>query len=786
MGKVAWWRWLSVVAVGGAPVGAQSTFTDVEINVPLDQAVGITFAADGRGFIWEKAGRVWIFENGVRSASPLVNISEEVGNWVDHGLLGFALDPNFLSNGHIYLMYAVDHHYLMNFGTPGYSASTSDLYVDTIGRVTRFTCNPADGYRSVLPGSRLVLLGETPSTGIPICNQSHGAGTLAFGQDGSLIVSHGDGASFVAVDEGGPQVGGSNTALLEGILSLKEDVGAFRAQLVDSLSGKILRLDPATGNGLPGNPFYDALYPRSPRSRVWALGLRNPFRLCIRPGTGNSGFPGVMYLGDVGWFDWEELDVCTQGGQNFGWPIYEGMIRSTRYPSLGPSNLDAPNPLMGIGSCSQPYFRFGELLIHDTLSPPGFPNPCESTIQIPPTVPRFVHRRPALAWHHNTPDVSVPTYNGNDPAMWSLGSPNCPVEGSAFTGACSIGGLWYASGAYPAMFNGTYFHADWEAGWIKNLVFDSDNHLTAVRPVITGADLVVCLAFNPADGKIYFLRFDYTGACHLRRLEVLPDLPPVVVAAADRRFGQLPLTVQFSSAGSYNPEGGGMTYHWDFGDGQTSNDPAPTHVYTGGPGPIRYDAALTVTDSGGQSATASLPIWGNNTPPTITLTSPPQATNYYRASNPFDIPLLADVDDAESPANLTCEWLVLLHHDEHIHPQPVIDDCAGMAHIEPHVNGDDTYYYEFRLTVTDPQGLGTVAVAAMFPACPVDLDDGTNAGISDGGVDVSDLLFFLSRFEAGNIAADLDGDGDPASGDPDGGVDVNDLLFFLARFEAGC
>ncbi len=72
------------------------------------------------------------------------------------------------------------------------------------------------------------------------------------------------------------------------------------------------------------------------------------------------------------------------------------------------------------------------------------------------------------------------------------------------------------------------------------------------------------------------------------------------------------------------------------------------------------------------------------------------------------------------------------------------------------------------------------------PACPADLDNGTGTGTPDGGVDISDLLYFLAAFESGSLAADLDNDGDPTTGNPDGGVDINDLLFFLARFEGGC
>ena len=69
------------------------------------QAVGATFDENSRMYVWEKGGKVWIVENGVKSSQPLIDLSEEVGNWRDFGLLGFALDPNFLTNGYIYLLY---------------------------------------------------------------------------------------------------------------------------------------------------------------------------------------------------------------------------------------------------------------------------------------------------------------------------------------------------------------------------------------------------------------------------------------------------------------------------------------------------------------------------------------------------------------------------------------------------------------------------------------------------------------------------------------------------------
>ncbi len=68
--------------------------------------------------------------------------------------------------------------------------------------------------------------------------------------------------------------------------------------------------------------------------------------------------------------------------------------------------------------------------------------------------------------------------------------------------------------------------------------------------------------------------------------------------------------------------------------------------------------------------------------------------------------------------------------------------------------------------------------------CPADLDDGSLAGVSDGGVDINDLLYFLAQFEAGSVNADLD-DG-TGTGTPDQGVDINDLLYMLARLAQGC
>jgi glucose/arabinose dehydrogenase len=314
----------------------------------------MTFAADGRAVVWERVGRVWLLENDTKPSQPMLDIGPEVGAWRDHGLLSVVLHPDFLNNGWIYLLYVVDHHHLASFGTPGYSSSQDEYLRATIGRITRYTARASDNFRTIDLASRLVLLGESISNGFPIVFTSHGVGSLAFGTDGTLLVSCGDGGSSTSTDLGSASETYYSRAISEGIMPASHNVGTYRAQMLSSINGKILRLDPGTGAGLPSNPFFDANKPRSPRSRIWSLGLRNPFRFTVRPGTGShnraDGNPGVLYIGDVGWTARDDLNICTAPGQNFGWPIFEGLEVQPAYSGPNIANQDALNPLFGIGN----------------------------------------------------------------------------------------------------------------------------------------------------------------------------------------------------------------------------------------------------------------------------------------------------------------------------------------------------------------------------------------------------------------------------------------------------
>jgi glucose/arabinose dehydrogenase len=584
--RMKFWQALAAVCVTGVAGGAASAqqFTDQLVVGGWNQAVGVTFDANGRAYVWEKAGRVWIVENGIKSSTPLIDISEEVGDWRDYGLIGFALDPNFLSNGRIYLSYVVDYHHLMFFGTGQYSPTANQYFTDTIARLTRYNANPADGFRSVLPASRFVMLGETRFTGAPITHESHGPGTIVFGDDGTLLASFGEGASYDTADVGGFRSSSSNTALQDGILTPETDVGAMRAQQVDSLSGKIVRLDPNTGDGVPSNPFYNAGQPHSAGSRVWAMGLRNPFRMCIRPGSGStnpaSGNPGVLYVGDVGWSHHEELSVVPTGGLNLGWPLFEGLEADPDYTPLLTANPFAPNPLFGTGGCTIQHFRFQDLIKQEVVGTPSWPNPCNSGQQIAAGTPRFEHTRPIMDWGHQEA-TRVATFNGSQASWVDITSPSSPITGSTFhiNSSTAIAGCWYSGAPYPASYNNSLFFGDFTGGWIYNLKFNGLGQPVLVEKFREDLGPVVCVTRNPADGMVYFISYSFDGTSNLRRFFYGVDAPPTAVASCTPQYGMLPASTTFSSAGS-GDDTGVLTYAWDFGDGTPLSTQAnPSHTY---------------------------------------------------------------------------------------------------------------------------------------------------------------------------------------------------------------
>lgn len=278
----------------------------------LSQPVDFRFVdSEGKeALVLEKAGRVQFVRNGTIE-NTVLDLTNETLDSGDRGLLGLALDPEFQTNGYFYLFVVVD---------PDLDGNDDDP--SAFGRLLRYTAERArDGRLVTLRTSRRVLLGQNWSDGIPCCLSAHALGSLEFLPDGSLLCSTGDSSSFAVVDTGGhaPKCFGPSR------IPSDQDTGAFRASSLDSYSGKILRVDPATGLGLPDNPFFSG-DPHDVRSRIFCLGLRNPFRIAYNRRLGQS----AVYIADVGWRTWEEINVA-QGGENFGWPCFEGREENQAY-----------------------------------------------------------------------------------------------------------------------------------------------------------------------------------------------------------------------------------------------------------------------------------------------------------------------------------------------------------------------------------------------------------------------------------------------------------------------
>ena len=207
----------------------------------------------------------------------------------------------------------------------------------------------------------------------------------------------------------------------------------------------------------------------------------------------------------------------------------------------------------------------------------------------------------------------------------------------------------------------------------------------------------------------------------------------MAVASANQFYGVTPLTVQFGGSGSSDPDGNPITYSWNFGDGSAVSTLAnPSHTFSAAAGvPTKFTVTLTVTDSGSLSAQTSLIISLNNTPPSVSISSPVDGT-LYSPNDTTPISLAAAVNDAESiDSQLSYQWQVLLHHNDHNHIVATDLNPTSTASLGgTGCDGINIYYYRIVLTVSDPAGLSTTREVRMFPDCGSNLP-ATVSSISD-------------------------------------------------------
>jgi glucose/arabinose dehydrogenase len=280
-----------------------------KIDVPKKQrAVDIRQIADGfvspiqlvavpdnskRLFVIDQIGKIWIIDaTGNKLSTPFLDVTSKLVTLTpafdERGLLGLAFHPNYTSNQRFFVYYQLP----PRAGGPAPGVSWNNL-----SRISEFRVS-ADRNRADLNSEKILLQWDDPQF-------NHNGGTLAFGPDGYLYISIGDG-------------GGANDTAAGHVEDwYPVNKGGNGQDVQANLFGDILRIDVNTGNpyGIPAdNPFVN----KPGRDETYAFGFRNPYRFSFDMAGSHQ-----LIVGDAGQLLWEEVDVVTKGG-NYGWNVKEG------------------------------------------------------------------------------------------------------------------------------------------------------------------------------------------------------------------------------------------------------------------------------------------------------------------------------------------------------------------------------------------------------------------------------------------------------------------------------
>ncbi|MCX4515191.1 PQQ-dependent sugar dehydrogenase [Streptomyces sp. NBC_01619] len=558
----------------------------------------------------------------------------------EEGLQGVGVDPGFATNRAVYLYYA-----------PPLSTPAGDAPSDGTNwsawqgesRLSRFTLN-ADWTLNTA-GEKIVL--RVPADRGICC---HVGGDIDFDAAGNLYLSTGD---------------DSNPFQSDGFAPLDERTGrnpAFDAQRTSAntndLRGKILRIK-VNADGTYSTPSGNLFAPGTAGTKpeIYAMGFRNPFRMSVDKGN------GTVYVGDYGPDAGGASATRGPGGQvefnritapgNYGWPYCTGTNTTAEtyteytFPSGpagakyncagGPANNSPRNTgLTTLPAAKASWIRYGG----EAGSPPEFGSGSESPMGGP------VYRYDAAS----TSDVK-----------------------------------------FPEDLDGHFFAGEFGRRWIKTIDVNANGTPGTIGAFPWSGTQVMDMAFGP-NGALYVLDYGtgyFSGDANsaLYRIEYVGggNRSPVAKAAADRTSGQAPLTVAFSSTGSSDPEGGALSYSWNFGDGSTSTSAAPSHTYTANG---QYTAVLTVRDPDGDTGTASLPITVGNTAPTVTVKLPVDGTLFsFGDSVPYEITVTDPEDGTIDCAKVKMTYV--LGHDNHGHAVTSKNGCTGSITVPVDGEHDD-------------------------------------------------------------------------------------------------
>ncbi|MGW0933687.1 PQQ-dependent sugar dehydrogenase [Streptomyces sp. NPDC002666] len=584
----------------------------------------------------------------------------------EEGLQGVAADPDFANNRYLYLYYSPA------LNTPAGDAPVTGSAADFEAwkghlNLSRFRLK-ADG--TLDTASEKVLLEVANDRG-QCC---HVGGDIDFDAAGNLYLTTGDDTN--PFESGG-------YAPIDERTDRNPQFDAQRSSgNTNDLRGKLLRIRPTADGGYTvpsGNLFAPGT--SGTRPEIYAMGFRNPFRMSVDKPT------GTVYIGDYGPdagttdagrgpSGQVEFDRVTGPG-NFGWPYCTGTNTASEtyneytFPS-GPSGAK-----------------------YDCAGGPAN-NSLRNTGQ-----PKLPAVQPA--WIRYAGDAGSPPEFG--------GGSESPMAGPVYHYDADL----ESAVKFPASLDGRFFATEYGRKWIKPVEVKADGSPGTIDTFPWTGTQVMDSAFGP-DGALYVLDYGTgSGNQALYRVEYLAgsNRSPVAAAAADRTSGPTPLAVAFSAAGSADPEGGALSYSWDFGDGATSTEADPHHTYTTA-GTFR--PTLTVTDPEGLTGTASLVVTAGNTAPAVTLKTPVDGALFsFGDSVPFTVTVTDPEDGTVDCSKVKVTYL--LGHDSHRHQITSKNGCSGT--IDVPVDGEHdsaaNIYGVFDAEYTDAGGLTTHSDSILQP-----------------------------------------------------------------------
>jgi glucose/arabinose dehydrogenase len=688
---------LVLVASAAAEPALPEGFQDSVVLENIEQPTNFRFAPDGRVFVAEKPGKIDVFEN-IEDTTPEVfaDLRTDVYDSGDRGLLGLALDPKFEEGRpYVYALYTYDH--ILGDSEPapkwGKPSTTGD------------PCPDLNGGDACLVSGRLVRLKAIgnhaeEALGEPVqqtltegwCQQfsSHSIGDLRFGPEGALYASGGDGASFSSADYGqfgdepnpcGDPPSPAGTALSPPTA----EGGSLRSQSNRVLNGKIIRVDPDSGEGWTGNPLLghevSSGTAAKNEGRIVAKGFRNPFRFAFDP------VHGELYTDNVGSSEIEELDRFAAPPSslfNSGWPCYEGPERQFQFRDLGLNACDALYEAEDNG---------GE-----------------------PTAPPF--------FYYSHGQSVVP-------------EDECPIEfGSA------LGGIsFYEGNEFPAAYKGALFFTDAVRGCVWVMFPGADGKpdpATTMRFMRENRVYPAVDIEEGPEGKLYYadLSGDEQGAPGaIHRISYSPGAPKARLEAnppygafnSEHRF-----KAQLDASGSSDPENETLTYKWDLdgnGSFETSTGQVATEEveFTEAELKEREDkeetinpaVAVKVEDGDGLTSVASVTVYPGDSPPQPTIEGPPASLKWSVGDT---IHLEGSALDGEgNPIHepLPYYWSTRLLHcptgplNCHGHPLQTFPGVQNAEFTAP--EHDYPSYLEITLRVADARGLTASKTIKLEP-----------------------------------------------------------------------